>query len=62
MDILSAIHAAGVVHRDPRWPNLLLSQADGSPRIVDFDRAMLSEDEAARMNDLDNLLPILENM
>lgn len=41
---LDGIHKAGVVHNDIRPPNLLVNK-DGKAFIVDFDKAVVTNDE-----------------
>src|ERR1700712_5714200 len=53
LDAVSAVHAAGVLHRDVKPANILLARAtDGSvlPKLVDFGIALLPElsDESER--------------
>ncbi|CAL8464685.1 g4220 [Coccomyxa elongata] len=45
---LSAMHAAGVLHRDPKPSNLLV--IDGVVKLSDFDISCRMEDESARQN------------
>jgi len=56
---LKAIHAAGVLHRDIRSPNLLIDEF-GESFIIDFDQAEKFDSESAQKAEFKRLSRILE--
>lgn len=56
--ILRSIHEAGVVHRDIRHPNLLISEDDEQMFIIDFDRAVFDPSTHAQHVERDEFLTL----
>jgi serine/threonine protein kinase len=56
--VLRSIHEAGVVHRDIRHPNLLISEDDEQVFFIDFDRAVFNPSTHAQHVERDEFLSL----